>query len=114
MLDKHYLRDGPNQILGAVTNRFDDTSEVVRDANNAILSRTSQRFHTTRDSRGNLVSINSADAGCCFGESDHQAEVCAPRVHKDILSRSPAHRAIRIALLAVLSRAKSRSVRPGA
>jgi YD repeat-containing protein len=35
----------------------------VRDERNQITGRTNDRFGTTRDSRGKLVSINSSDAG---------------------------------------------------
>jgi len=62
-LKKDYIRDGKRQIIGSVTTGFSDTSSVVRDENNEITGRTSERFHTTRDGHGNLVSINSPDPG---------------------------------------------------
>ncbi len=40
--------------------------DYVRDGNR-ISGRTNERFHTTRDVRGNLVSINSAGAGLLIG-----------------------------------------------
>ena len=62
-LVKKYIRDGKNQIIGSVTNGFDDTTAVTRDDHNKITGRTNDRFHTTRDEHGKLVSINSADPG---------------------------------------------------
>jgi hypothetical protein len=52
-----------DQIIGSVTSGYDDRSKVVRDSENRILDRTSARFHTTRDSNGNLVSVDTADSG---------------------------------------------------
>jgi hypothetical protein len=67
MLKKHYVRDGKRKIMGSVTNGLSDTSAVVRDEGNRITGRTSERFHTTRDGHGNLVSINSSDPGLLIG-----------------------------------------------
>lgn len=63
MLTKDYIRNGASRIIGSVTTGYSDTSAVVRDEGNRITGRTSDRFRTTRDSRGNLVSINSSDPG---------------------------------------------------
>jgi hypothetical protein len=63
MLKKEYVRDGKNKIIGSVTSGFSDESSVVRDEHEQIVGRTSDRFHTTRDEHGGLVSINRADAG---------------------------------------------------
>jgi len=63
MLKKEYVRDGRNRIIGSVTSGFADESAVVRDEHEHIVGRTSDRFHTTCDEKGGLVSINSADAG---------------------------------------------------
>jgi YD repeat-containing protein len=62
-LEKKYIRDGKHRVIGSVTTGFSDESSVVRDDQNQIAGRTSERFHTTRDEHGNLVSINSADPG---------------------------------------------------
>jgi hypothetical protein len=62
-LEKKYIRDGKHGIVGSVTSGFGDESTVVRDDQNQIAGRTSERFHTTRDAGGGLVSINSADPG---------------------------------------------------
>jgi hypothetical protein len=67
MLKKDYVRDGNRNIIASATTGFSDTSAIVRDEGNRISSRTNERFHTTRDVRGNLVSINSADAGLLIG-----------------------------------------------
>jgi len=64
MLKKEYVRDGRNRIVGSVTTGYSGgTSDVVRNASNRITGRTSDRFNTTRDRDGNLVSINSSDPG---------------------------------------------------
>jgi YD repeat-containing protein len=63
MLKKTFVRDGNRRIIGSVTTGYSDTSSVVRDEQNEIAGRTNERFNTTRDAHGNLVSINSADPG---------------------------------------------------
>ena len=68
MLKKDYIRDGKLRIIGSVTTGFSDTCAVVRDEKNEITGRTSERFHTARDGRGNLVSINSSDPGLLIGK----------------------------------------------
>ena len=67
MLNKRYVRDGNRKIIGSVTSGYSDTSAVVRDEHNQIAGRTNDRFATTRDGHGNLVSINSADPGLLIG-----------------------------------------------
>jgi hypothetical protein len=67
MLKKDYVRDGNRKVIGAVTTGFSDTSSVVRDESNRITGRTNERFHTTRDRHGSLVSINSSDPGLLIG-----------------------------------------------
>jgi hypothetical protein len=67
MLKKDYVRDGSRRIIASVTTGFNDTSAVVRDEGNGITGRTNERFHTTRDVHGNLVSINSSDPGLLIG-----------------------------------------------
>jgi hypothetical protein len=62
-LKKEYVRDGKRQIIGSVTSGFSDKSAVVRDEDNKLSGRTSERYDTTRDDHGNLVSINTADPG---------------------------------------------------
>ena len=66
-LSKKYVRDGNRRIIGSVTTGFSDTSAVVRDEENKIAGRTSERFHTTRDEHANLLSINSPDPGLLLG-----------------------------------------------
>ena len=63
MLKKDYVRDGKLRIMGSVTTGFSDSTAVVRDEGNHITGRTNERFHTTRDARGALVSTNSSDPG---------------------------------------------------
>lgn len=67
MLKKGYVRDGKRRIIGSVTSGFSDESDVVRDEGDRVIGRTSERFRTTRDTHGNLVSINSPDPGLLFG-----------------------------------------------
>jgi hypothetical protein len=67
MLKKTYVRDGKNRVIGSVTTGFEGSFDaLVRDEHGEIIGRTSERFGTTRDGRGNLVSINSADPGLLF------------------------------------------------
>jgi hypothetical protein len=63
MLKKDYIRDGNRRIIGSVTTGYSDTSKTVRDDQNQIAGRTNERFGTTREAHGRLVSINSADPG---------------------------------------------------
>jgi YD repeat-containing protein len=67
-LIKKYIRDGKQRIIGSVTSGFSDTSAVVRDEDNKVTGRSNERFHTTRDGHGNLVSINSPDPGLLIGK----------------------------------------------
>ncbi len=64
MLKKMYVRDGKNQVIGSVTTGFEGSFEaLVRDENDNIIGRTSERFGTTRDEHGEVISINTADPG---------------------------------------------------
>lgn len=62
-LKKEYVRDGKRRVIGSVTTGFSDESAVVRDDQNQFAGRASERFQTTRDEHGNLVSINTSDPG---------------------------------------------------
>jgi hypothetical protein len=66
-LKKDFVRDGKRRIIASITSGFDDTSAVVRDEKNQITGRTSERFRTTRDNHGDLVSSNSPDPGLVIG-----------------------------------------------
>ena len=67
-LSKTYVRDGNRKIIGSVTSGYSGgASDVVRDEHNEITGRTSDRFQTTRDSDGKLVSINTSDPGLLLG-----------------------------------------------
>ena len=63
MLKKDFVRDGNRKIIASVTTGFSDKTSTVRDEQNRLTGRTNQRFNTTRDGQGKLVSINSADPG---------------------------------------------------
>jgi hypothetical protein len=67
-LKKEYVRDGKRQIIGSITSGFSDESVVVRDGDNKLSGRTSERYDTTRDDHGDLVSIDHADAGLLLGK----------------------------------------------
>jgi hypothetical protein len=66
-LSKRYVRDGNRRIIGSVTTGYIGTSTVVRDEENCITGRTSERFQTTRDVHAKLVATNSADPGLLIG-----------------------------------------------
>ncbi len=64
MLKKEYVRDGEHRIIGSVTNGYEGAFDtIVKDEHERIVGRTSERFGTTRDENGGLVSTNSADPG---------------------------------------------------
>jgi len=64
MLKKTYVRDGKNRLIGSVTTGFEGSFEgLVRDEDEHIIGRTSERFGTTRDGNGRLISVNTADPG---------------------------------------------------
>jgi hypothetical protein len=64
MLKKEYIRDGEHRIIGSVTSGYEGAFDTItRDEHERILGRTSERFGTTRDENGGLVSTNSADPG---------------------------------------------------
>jgi len=69
-LVKKFIRDGRNKLIGSVTTGFAGGGSVVRDAEGAIKGRTSDRFSTTRDVDGRLVSIDTPGAGLLFGDDD--------------------------------------------
>jgi hypothetical protein len=69
-LIKKYIRDGSNRLIGSVTSGFSDGSSIVRDAEGAIKGRNSDRFNTTRDKQGGLVSIDTSDPGLLFGDDE--------------------------------------------
>jgi YD repeat-containing protein len=63
-LKKDFIRGAKREILGSVTTGYSGgASDVVRDDRNQITGRTSEKFQTTRDAHGKLVSTNSADPG---------------------------------------------------
>lgn len=66
-LNKEYVRDGNRKIIGSITSGYDDETQIVRDANNQITGKVNHHFENTRDARGNLVSIDTADPGLLIG-----------------------------------------------
>jgi hypothetical protein len=64
MLKKEYIRDGEHRIISSVTSGYEGAYDaVVRDEHEQITGRTSERFGTTRNENGGLVSSNTADPG---------------------------------------------------
>ena len=66
-LTKTYVRDGNRKIIASITSGFSDDTEIVRDADNRILGKVNHHFGNTRDARGNLVSVDTADPGLLIG-----------------------------------------------
>ena len=67
-LEKEFIRDGKRRIIGSTTTGYVGSFEtLVRDEQNHITGSTSERFNTTRDEHGKLVSINTADPGLLIG-----------------------------------------------
>jgi hypothetical protein len=70
-LKKEFIRDGQRRIVGSVTTGYEGSFDtLVRDDQEHIVGRTSQRFNTTRDEHGTLVSINTSDAGLLIGKHE--------------------------------------------
>jgi YD repeat-containing protein len=67
MLKKSYVRDGSRKMIASIRTGYSDSSSVVRDERNKITGRTNDRFRTTRDAHGNVVSVNSPDPGLLIG-----------------------------------------------
>jgi hypothetical protein len=79
-LKKEFIRDGNRRIIASVTTGYNEAFDtLVRDANDGIIGRTSERFRTTRDQRGELVSINSADPGLLIGRNQSPMRKPSPR-----------------------------------
>jgi YD repeat-containing protein len=70
MLKKNVIRDGHNRVIGSVTTGYAGGSSIVRDDEGRLLGKTSEKFHSTRDARGKLVSVNTPDAGLLFGDDE--------------------------------------------
>ncbi len=68
-LKKEFIRDGQRRIIGSITTGYVGSFDsLVRDEHEHLIGRTSEKFGTTRDEHGRLVSINTADAGLLIGE----------------------------------------------
>ena len=63
-LAKHYVRDGKRRIIGSITSGYVGSFEtLVRDEHEHVVGWSSERFHTTRDEHGHLVSSDTSDPG---------------------------------------------------
>jgi hypothetical protein len=61
---KRYIRDEEHRIIGSVTTGLVGSYDtIVKDEHERIVGRTSEKFGTTRDENGGLVSTNTADPG---------------------------------------------------
>ena len=69
-LEKKYIRNGRNQLVGSVTSGYSDTTEVARDSQGKLLGKTNRKFSNTRDAHNRLVSIDTPNSGLLFGEDD--------------------------------------------
>jgi len=69
-LEKKFIRDGRNNLVGSLTSGYSDSTEIVRDEEGKLLGKTNRRFSNTRDAHGRLISINTPDAGLLFGRDD--------------------------------------------
>lgn len=69
-LEKKFIRDGRNRLIGSVTSGYSDSTETVRDAEGKLLGKTNRKFSNTRDAHGRLVSIDTPNAGLLFGRDD--------------------------------------------
>jgi hypothetical protein len=69
-LQKKFIRDGRNRLVGSVTSGYSDTTKIVRDAEGKLLGKTNGKFSNTRDADGRNVSIDTADTGLLFGRDD--------------------------------------------
>jgi len=68
-LTKTYVRDGNRKIIASITTGFTGAFDtIVRDEDGQTLGWSSERFQTTRDNHGNLVSIDRADPGLLIGK----------------------------------------------
>jgi len=72
-LKKEFIRDGQRRIIGSTTTGYVGAFDtIVRDEHDHILGWSSEKFHTTRDNHGHLVSINSADPGLLIERKDRR------------------------------------------
>ncbi len=71
-LKRRYIRDGRNRLVGSITSGYAAETAIVRDAEGHMLGRTSSKFRNTRDARGKLISVDSAEPGLLFGQGDEE------------------------------------------
>jgi hypothetical protein len=51
------------EVLGSITSGYSDGSTTVRDSGGRALGHTSDKFSTTRDAAGRLISTNVSSPG---------------------------------------------------
>jgi hypothetical protein len=72
-LKREFIRGQNREIIGSVTTGYvGSVDTVVRDESNHIIGWSSEKFHTTRDEHGNLISTNSADPGLLIGKNNRR------------------------------------------
>jgi len=69
-LRKEFVRDGSRRIIGSITSGYQDSTEVVRNAENRIIGKVNKRFSNTRDAHGGLVGIDTPDPGLIGGDDE--------------------------------------------
>ena len=72
-LKKEFIRGHNREIIGSVTTGFTGAFDtIVRDEHGHTLGWSSEKFQTTRDNHGNLISINTADPGLLIGKNNRR------------------------------------------
>ena len=72
-LKREVIRGHNREIIGSVTTGYAGSYDtIVRDQDNHIIGWSSEKFQTTRDNHGNLVSIDSADPGLLLGDKSRR------------------------------------------
>jgi hypothetical protein len=66
VLNKEYVRDGKNQIIGSKTAGFTNSEVVARDAHGQVIGRSNDKYGITRDTSGRIVSNNDSDVDLLF------------------------------------------------
>ena len=72
-LKREVIRGHKREIIGSITTGYAGSFDtIVRDQDNHIVGWSSERFQTTRDQHGNLVSTNTADPGLLIGKNNRR------------------------------------------
>ena len=66
MLDKEYVRDSNNRIIGSKTAGLGGRQTIARDSAGNVIGRSSDVARITRNESGNIVSNNTSDVDLLF------------------------------------------------